>query len=127
MYASINGFDGSKWASSPGYEVQPDEAKKLATLLQGESLSPIAADGFYMAGQKYAFTRGEVNDDDGGAAFLQGRCKEEGKSSQGIIVYCTNSCIICGVHDPAYSDGASFGKVNTDIGRLADYLMESGF
>lgn len=108
-------------------QVQQDEAVKLATLLTGTSLSAITAEGFYVAGQKYAFTRGEVNDDDGGASYMQGRCKEEGKSSQGIIIYCTGQAIIVGVHDPAYSNGASFGKVNTDIGRVADYMMENGF
>ena len=97
--------------------MQVDEAVKLAKLLQGTSLASITADGFYCAGQKYAFTRGEVDDQDGGASFIQGRCKEEGKSSQGIIIYCTNQALIIGVHDPAYSNGASFGKVNTDIGK----------
>eukprot|EP00171_Calliarthron_tuberculosum_P016016 IDg16016t1 len=122
MYASINGHDGSKWASSPGFEVQVEEATKLATLLKGSDLSPITANGFPVAGQQYAFTRGEVDDDDGGASFVQGRCKEDGKSSQGIIIYCTGQAIIVGVHDPSYSNGASFGKVNTDIGRVADYM-----
>jgi len=51
--------------------------------------------------------------------FIQGRCKEEGKSSQGVIVMRTTSALLVGVHDPAYANGASFGKVNTDIGRLA--------
>lgn len=103
-------------------QVQPDETTKLSTLLKGSDLSPITANGFTVAGQQYAFTRGEVDDDDGGASFVQGRCKEDGKSSQGIIIYCTSTAIIVGVHDPAYSDGASFGKVNTDIGRVADYM-----
>lgn len=58
---------------------------------------------------------------------MQGRCKEEGKSAQGVIVMCTAQALIIGVHDPAYSNGASFGKVNMDIGRVADYMMESGF
>lgn len=31
----------------------------------------------------------------------------------------TTSALLVGVHDPAYANGASFGKVNTDIGRLA--------
>ncbi len=108
-------------------QVQVDEATKLSGLLKGSDLSPIAATGFFVAGQKYAFTRGEVDDQDGGVSYLQGRCKEEGKSSQGIIVMCTGQALIIGVHDPAYSNGASFGKVNTDIGRIADYMMESGF
>lgn len=80
-----------------------------------------------MAGQKYAFTRGETGEDDDATPYIVGRCKEEGKSSQGIIIYCTSQALIFGVHDPAYSNGASFGKVNTDIGRIADYMMESGF
>lgn len=127
MYASINGHDGSKWASSPGYEVLEEEAKKLATLLKGSDLGIISSKGFYVAGQSYAFTRGEVDDEDGGCSYIQGRCKEEGKSSQGIIIYCTESAIIVGVHDAAYSNGASFNKVNTDIGRVADYIRDSGF
>lgn len=102
--------------------MQAQEVTKLATLLKGSDLSSITAAGFTVAGQQYAFTRGEVDDDDGGASFVQGRCKEEGKSSQGVIIYCTAQAIIVGVHDPSYSNGASFGKVNTDIGRVADYM-----
>lgn len=107
-----------------------EEAKKFATLLTSSSLAhlhSIAGAGFVCAGQKYAFTRGEVDDEDGGASFFQGRCKEEGKSSQGIIIMCTSQALIIGVHDPAYSNGTSFQKANTDIGRVADYMTESGF
>lgn len=99
----------------------------MAALLTGSSLDSIAGPGFMCAGQKYAFTRGEVDDEDGNASFLQGRCKEEGKSSQGVIIMCTGQALIVGVHDPAYSNGASFNKCNTDIGRVADYMNESGF
>lgn len=59
--------------------------------------------------------------------FLQGRCKEEGKSSQGCIVMRTSQAVIIAVHDPAYSGGATFGKVNIEIARIADYFVESGF
>lgn len=78
------------------------------------------------ANSRYTVTRYEIDDDDGGAAFLQGRCKEEGKSGQGVIIMCTAQSLIVGVHDPKYSNGASFGKANTDIGRVADYIMEAG-
>lgn len=76
---------------------------------------------------RYAFTRGEVDDEEGGAPFLQGRCKEEGKSSQGVIIMGTAKAIVVGVHDPEYSNGASFGKVNAEMGRIVDYIIESGF
>ena len=56
---------------------------------------------------------------------MQGRCKEEGKSAQGVIVMSTGKTIIIGVHDPAYSGGVPFSQANTIIGRLTDYLMES--
>jgi len=65
-YASINGHDGSLWACSKGYTVLPEEAIKLAELLGGTSLDSIASTGFLLAGQKYAYTRGEVDDDEGG-------------------------------------------------------------
>lgn len=68
-----------------------------------------------------------MDDAEGGASWLQGRCKEDGKSAQGIIVMCTGTALIVGVHDPAYSNGATFRKVNVDIGRVADYMNESGF
>jgi profilin len=127
QYASIVGHDGSLWANSPGYTVTPEEAKKLAATLKSSSLDSLSGNGFTVAGQKYAFTRGEVEDEEGNASFVQGRCKEDGKASQGIIVMCTGQALIIGVHDPAYSNGASFGKVNTDIGRVADYMTESGY
>mmetsp|Transcript_51811 Transcript_51811/g.127172 ORF Transcript_51811/g.127172 Transcript_51811/m.127172 type:complete len:144 (-) Transcript_51811:147-578(-) len=126
-YAAIVSLEGATWAASPGYTVLPEEAKMLSTLLGGTSLDSVSSSGFNVAGQKYAFTRGEVDDEEGGVPFIQGRCKEDGKSSQGIIVMKTTQALIVGVHDPAYSNGASFGKVNTDIGRIADYMMESGF
>jgi Profilin len=124
QYAAIVDHDGSPWASSPGFVVLEEEAKSLSKLLTGTSLDAIGGTGFSVAGQKYAFTRGEVDDQDGAASYLQGRCKEDGKSSQGVIVMCTTKALIVGVHDPAYSAGATFGKVNTDIGRVADYMME---
>lgn len=80
-----------------------------------------------MCGDRYTCTRSELGDDDDTVPYLQGRCKEEGKSSQGVIIFVTTQAIVVGVHDPAYSQGASFGKVNTDIGRIADYMMESGY
>lgn len=42
-------------------------------------------------------------------------------------MFVTSQAVVVGVHDPQYSQGASFGKVNTDIGRLADYMVESGY
>lgn len=96
-------------------------------MLQGTDLSSIATSGFTIAGQTYAFTRGEVDDDEGGVPFLQGRCKEEKKTSQGVIVYCTTTALIVGVHDPAYSNGNSFANVNNQMGRISDYMVENGF
>lgn len=75
----------------------------------------------------YTFTRGEVDDEEGGPSYVQGRCKEDGKSSQGVIVYCTTQALIIGVHDPAYSNGNSFGNVNTNMGRIADYMIENSY
>jgi len=68
--AAIVGHDGTTWACSPGYSVLPEEAKSLATLLSSTSLESIAGPGFSVAGQRYAFTRGEVDDDEGGVVRL---------------------------------------------------------
>lgn len=91
------------------------------------NFTTVTAAGFTVASQKYAFIRGEADDDDGGAAYLQGRCKEDGKNSQGVIIYKTTQSLLIGVHDPAYSNGASFNKVNSDLGRIADYMIETGY
>lgn len=87
----------------------------------------MASNGFTVGGQRYTYTRGEVDDNDDGPMYIQGRCKDEGKSAQGVIIYCTTASFIVGVHDPSFSDGASFGKVNTQIGKVADYLIDAGF
>ncbi|KAA8490862.1 Profilin-2 [Porphyridium purpureum] len=129
-YAAIVGHDGSTWAASPGYTVLPDEAARLAQLLGGDAdtiNTQLSSGGFKVAGQQYAFTRAEVDDDDGGVPTLQGRCKEEGKSAQGIIIYRTAQALIIGCHDPAYSNGASFNKANMEMGKVADYMFENSF
>ncbi|CAN8061346.1 unnamed protein product [Agarophyton chilense] len=126
MYAAIYAHDGTLWASTPGFTVGPEELQIMDQALRNEDLGKISAAGFTIATQKYTFTRGEVGSDDGSPAFCQGRCKEEGKTSQGCIVYCTNQAFLIGVHDPNYTD-SSFGKVNTEAGRIADYLMDSGY
>ncbi|PXF43215.1 Profilin [Gracilariopsis chorda] len=127
MYAAIYGHDGSKWASSPGFDISNEECEVLVEALVNSNLGKISGSGFTIATQKYTFTRGEVDDEEGNPSYAQGRCKEEGKSAQGVIIYATTQAFVIGVHDPQYADGASFGSVNTDAGRVADYLMELGF
>lgn len=127
QYAAIHGTAGELWANSPDFIISAEEVVRLATALSTGEFTAITQGGFSIAGQQYTFTRGEANDDDGSPAYLQGRCKEDKKSSQGVLVFHTNKAVIIGVHDPSYSNGASFGKVNTDIGRLADYFLEQGF
>lgn len=126
MYASINGLDGSLWSASEGFVVLPEECAKLIDAMENE-MSALATAGFTVAGQHYTMTRGENGDDEGVPSFVMGRCKEEGKSTQGTVIFKTNQAIVVGVHDPAYSEGTTFGKVNTEIGRIADHMWESSF
>jgi profilin len=49
--AAIFGIDGSKWAASGGFNVTPDEAKKLAAAFKDPT--GIRASGLYLSGQKY--------------------------------------------------------------------------
>lgn len=107
--------------------MSPEETTQFFKVLRGTSLDAFTGNGFTVAGQRYTMTRGEVNDDDGQPSYVQGRCKEDNKSAQGVIVFLTSTAIIVGVHDPNYSNGQSFGKVNTEIGRIADYMIENGF
>lgn len=81
-----------------------------------------------MVSTRYTFTRGEADEDDGdGSASMQGRCKEEGKSSQGVIIYSSFQAILVGVHDPQYSNGIGFGKANTEMGKVVDYMLENNY
>lgn len=105
----------------------PEECTKLATILQGSDLSPIATTGFTIAGQNYTFTRGEVDDDEGAPSYVQGRCKDGDLTSQGVIVFATSQAVVIGVHDPKYAGNVSFNGLNTTLGKMVDFMVESGF
>ncbi|GJQ08838.1 hypothetical protein GpartN1_g629.t1 [Galdieria partita] len=124
-YAAICGFDGSPWANSPGFQLLPEEATLLSKVLSEGNIDTIASSGFTVAGQKYAFTRADLDDEEA-APSIQGRCKEEGLSGRGLIVMKSNQALIVGVHDPEYTS-ATFRQVNLDMTNLANYLMENGF
>mmetsp|Transcript_23686 Transcript_23686/g.34040 ORF Transcript_23686/g.34040 Transcript_23686/m.34040 type:complete len:144 (-) Transcript_23686:353-784(-) len=124
-YAAILGLDGSPYATTPGYVVLPEEAKLISDLLSSESLDPITQEGFKISGQKYAFVRGELEDDEGTilVPYVQGNNKE--KSTQAVLCMRTAKCLVVAVHDPEYANGISLGTANTEMGKLCDYLLEN--
>eukprot|EP00188_Purpureofilum_apyrenoidigerum_P002106 Plantae.Rhodophyta-Purpureofilum_apyrenoidigerum.ctg22560.p1 GENE.Plantae.Rhodophyta-Purpureofilum_apyrenoidigerum.ctg22560~~Plantae.Rhodophyta-Purpureofilum_apyrenoidigerum.ctg22560.p1 ORF type:complete len:144 (-),score=24.73 Plantae.Rhodophyta-Purpureofilum_apyrenoidigerum.ctg22560:271-702(-) len=126
-YAAIVGTDGTPYASTPQYTVLPEEARFMATLLSSDSLDAVTQEGFKVAGQKYAFVRGELEDDAGtvDVPYIQGRSKE--KSAQAICIMRTGKCLVIGVFDPAYSNSISLGTANTEMGKLCDYLVENNY
>jgi Profilin len=128
-YAAILSHSGTPFASSPSYEVLPEEAFRLSTALDSPSLDALVRTGFTVGGARYAYTRGEAveaAEDAGVAPYVQGRCVEKGKGEQSVIVMRLRTCLVVGVYHPTYSS-RSFEQVNLDVGRLADYIMESGY
>lgn len=57
----------------------PEEATLLSKVLSEGNIDTIASSGFTVAGQKYAFTRADLDDEEA-APSIQGRCKE-------VIIY----------------------------------------
>lgn len=83
----------------------------MSDLLSSESLDAITQEGFKISGQKYAFVRGELEDDEGTilVPYVQGNNKE--KSTQAVLCMRTAKCLVVAVHDPEYSNGISLGTV----------------
>ena len=64
-----------------------------------------------IAGVKYMFVRGETGE------YVIGK-----KGNEGVVVYKCNTCLLVAYHSDKIQPGACFATV----GKLADFLKESG-
>jgi len=106
---AIIGLDGSKWASSPGFNVTPDEAKKLVAAFK--DANGIRAAGLFLNTVKY-FALGCTD------RSIYGK-----QGANGCACVKTTKCVLIGVYD----DKIQGGQANLVVEKLGDYLIESGY
>lgn len=102
----------SAWAVTPGFNVTPDEVKKIASSfhLTGNS-SPFFANGIFIEGVKYIC----VAHDDNQIYARSGKA--------GVVISKTKQAIII-AHHPESIDRT---KAATTTDALSDYLVKAGY
>ncbi|KAL9940318.1 hypothetical protein V8E36_001023 [Tilletia maclaganii] len=107
--AAIIGLKGGVWATSPGFDVSPEEQQAL---IHGFSdPSAVQASGLRLAGKKY-FTL-QVND----------RSYYGKQGPDGIICVKTNQAVLIGL----YASPTQPGDATKTVEGLGDYLINSGY
>ncbi|PVU88838.1 hypothetical protein BB559_002778 [Furculomyces boomerangus] len=106
---AIHGLDGSTWATSPGFTVNPTEIQELIKSFSDPS--PIRQHGLYVSGVKYF------------ALNCNERSIYGKKESTGVICVKTKTCILIGV----YGEETQPGQATTVVEKLADYLIGVGY
>jgi len=106
---AICGLDGSIWAVSDKFNVQPDEAKKLAAAFKDSSVLQMS--GIFVAGDKFMFLSATED-------VLRGK-----KGSNGVHIVKTLQAIIIGY----YADPVQPGQCATTVEALGDYLKSVNY
>ncbi|KAL1866113.1 hypothetical protein VTK73DRAFT_4906 [Phialemonium thermophilum] len=111
--AIISAAGDSTWASTPGFEVKPEEQKALVAILNntGNAIDKAHSDGIYVNGIRFVVTKIE----DRSIYGRQGRT--------GIVVVKTKQLILVGY----YGDGKVAGNATQTVEALADYLINAGY
>jgi len=105
---AIVGHDGSTWATSAGWSIAQDEAKKLIGGF-GDA-GPLRANGLFAHKEKYLVLRADDRS-------IYGK-----KGPGGIVAVKTGQCVLIGV----YNDKIQPGQCANVVEKLADYLIEQG-
>ncbi|KAF9028205.1 profilin, required for normal timing of actin polymerization in response to thermal stress [Haplosporangium bisporale] len=107
--ASIFGHDGSLWATSSGFQVGEEEAKKLVAAFTNSG--DAFASGLYVEGKKFVV----LNADDKLIRARQG--------ATGIICAKTSQCVLIGY----YNENIQAGDCSVVVENLAEYLRGVGY
>ena len=107
--AGIYDLQGNPWAYSAGFAAQVAEVAAVSAHFAAPT--GLAATGATIAGVKYMFVRGEENTE----IYVK-------KGATGVCFCRCNTCIIVGYHD----DKIQPGSCQMTVGKLADFLKESG-
>lgn len=107
--AAICGLDGSVWAQSPGFNVKPEEVKKL---IDGLKKKEVFSDhGLHVGGVKYIYL--QSNDEQ-----CQGK-----KEQNGVSIAKAKTCLIIGT----YANGQVAGNCRAKVEGIKDYLVGAGY
>ncbi|KAL3890069.1 hypothetical protein ACJMK2_002366 [Sinanodonta woodiana] len=105
---AIYGIDGTKWATSLGFELSEDD---IMTMVRGFT-DPIQfyTDGIRIGGRTFTCTRSD-------SGLIAGR---ESSAGHGCVVCRCNTCLVIAVHD----DGAHSEGCQEFITTLRDFLRD---
>jgi len=107
--AGIYDLQGNPWAYSAGFAAQVAEVGAVAGAMASNATT-LAGTGVVVAGVKYMFVRGDENE-------------VYGKKGQEGVVFCKcNTCILVAYHN----DKIQPGQCSSAVGKLCDFLKESG-
>ncbi|KAJ3171943.1 profilin, required for normal timing of actin polymerization in response to thermal stress [Irineochytrium annulatum] len=107
--AAIHGHDGSLWATSKGFSVNPTEVQNLNKAFK--DASGIRAGGLHISGVKYFTLRA----DDRSIYAKQG--------AGGVVCVKTKQAVLIGV----YADPIQPGEATKVVEALADYLISVNY
>ena len=106
---AIHSQDGSVWATSAGFTVDPAEVTTLVAAYSDPSA--IQASGFYIAGVKYFVIRADDRS-------IYGK-----KGATGVAAVKTTQAVVIGTYDETMQPG----QCTNEVEKLADYLIENGY
>jgi len=107
--AGIYDLQGNPWAYSAGFAAQIAEVNAVSAHMAAEPAA-LAATGVVVAGIKYMYVSGEAQE-------VYGK-----KGNEGVVFCKCNTCILVATH----SDKIQPGQCRSTVGKLADFLRESG-
>jgi profilin len=107
--AAICGLDGSVWAQSAGFNIKPDEVKKLVDGCK--KADNLREHGIHAGGAKYFFLQSDDTQ-------IQGK-----KGSAGLSVAKAGKCLVLGT----YAEGQQPGNCRMQVERIRDYLVGAGY
>lgn len=107
--AAVVGLEGGVWSATAGLNVTVEEIRVLIGGLTNPST--FQSSGVVVGGEKYMYLQSDDNQ-------IQGK-----KGSSGISVAKAGKCLIIGV----YGDGQQPGNCRTQVERIRDYLVTSGY
>ncbi|PHH71143.1 hypothetical protein CDD80_5487 [Ophiocordyceps camponoti-rufipedis] len=99
----------STWATSPGFELKPNEMKVIASIVTGDNdaMTKAYSDGLYLAGSRYVMARAE----DGKIYARSGKL--------GVAIAKTTQAIVIGHH----GENQVAGNATSTVESLAQYLI----
>jgi len=111
--AAIFSADGtSVWAATSGWNISPDEMKKIVACFTSESSRNDAyGTGLHLAGERFVLTGADEKE----LKLKQGK--------EGVFIVKSTQAILIG----HYPESVQPGSANTIIGALGDYLVSVGY